>query len=119
MRVPTDLTCAICEEVAEEPAHLAECLECSRWFHLNPYSNRPGKDCGDAVIGMGDGIETTCNDCIEAAERRRVAALGAERSKLEGLAGTILGSHFPLPTERAGEAPAEGARRTFRRVEDE
>ena len=82
MRVPTDLTCAICEEVAEEPAHLAECLECSRWFHLNPYSNRPGKDCGDAVIGMGDGIETTCNDCIEAAERRRVAALGERFDRL-------------------------------------
>jgi len=119
MRAPTDLTCAVCEEPAQEVAHLAECLECSRWFHLNPYSNRPGKDCGDAVIGMGDGIETNCNDCIEAAERRRVAALGADRARAEGLAGTILGSHFPLPPARPGEAPPEGARRTFRRVDDE
>lgn len=119
MRAPTDLTCAVCNEPAEEVAYLSECLACSRWFHLNPYSNRPGKDCGDAMIGQTDGIETTCNDCIESAERRRIAALGADRAKAEGLAGTILGSHIPLPPDRPGASrPSEGTR-TFRRVDDE
>lgn len=119
MRAPTDLTCAVCNEPAEDAAQLAECFECSRWYHLNPYSNQPGKDCGDAMIGATDGVETICNDCIEAAERRRVATLGADRARAEGLAGTILGGHIPLPPERPGEPPAEGARRVFRRVDDE
>lgn len=119
MRTPTDLTCAVCDEAAEDVAHLAECIECDRWFHLNPYSNRPGKDCGDAVIGQTDGVETICNDCIEATERRRVAALGADRARAEGLAGTVLGSHIPLPPERPGDPPPDGARRAFRRVDDE
>ncbi|MCK9495580.1 MAG: hypothetical protein M0R75_08800 [Dehalococcoidia bacterium] len=119
MRTPPDLVCAVCHEEAEDASLLSECLDCSRWYHLNPYSNRPGKDCGDAMLGSGDGVETICNDCIEAAEHRRVAALGADRAKAEGLAGTVLGSHIPLPPQRPGEAPPEGARRAFRRVEDE
>ena len=118
MRAPADLTCAVCGETAEAATLLAECFECDRWFHLNPYSNQPGKDCGDAVIGPTDGIETTCNECIEAAERRRVAALGPDRAKAEGLAGTVLGGQVPLPPARPGQAPTEG-RRAFRRVDDE
>lgn len=119
MRAPSDLTCGVCGEQAEHPTLLAECFDCSRWFHLNPYSNQPGRDCGDAVIGSSDGIETTCNDCIEAAERQRVAALGVDRARAEGLAGTVLGGQVPLPPARPGEPPSEGTRRVFRRVEDE
>src|SRR5690606_34632861 len=114
MPAPTDLTCAICGETAADATELAECLECRRWFHLNPYSNRPGKDCGDAVIGESDGIVMMCNECAEAEERRRIAALGVDRTQADALGGGPLGGQVPVPPSTS-EAPP----RTFRRVEDE
>lgn len=59
-------TCEICDETAETEL-LQECFECGRTFHLNPYNNRPGKDCGDALIGASFGVHYYCTPCLEAA----------------------------------------------------
>ena len=58
--------CAICGEQAEA-ALLQECFHCGRTFHLNPYNNQPGQDCGDALIGESLGVHYLCDICIEAA----------------------------------------------------
>lgn len=118
MRAPDTLTCAVCDADAESVHHLSECFECARWFHLNPYSNQPGQDCGDASIGPTDGIETYCNDCIEAIQRRHVAAIGSERARAESMAQTMFGGNMPLPPASPGGPTAEGTRR-FRRIDDE
>ena len=47
--------CGVCNEVEETP--LVECIECGTMFHLNPRIDRPGKDCGDAILGDAMGIE--------------------------------------------------------------
>lgn len=85
----TQLTCGICGESVDDRRLLAECFSCDRIFHLNPYSTRPGKDCGDSILGPTLGVETYCIECVE-----------AERNAM-------------LPVE----APVEGRRR-FQRVDD-
>jgi hypothetical protein len=118
MRPPDDLTCAVCGQVADSALLLTECFDCARWFHLNPYSNQPGKDCGDAGIGPNEGVETFCQDCLDAREREYEARLGRDRARAESMARSFLGDGIQLPPS-TGSVPSEPARRALRRVEDE
>lgn len=119
MRPPDDLTCAVCGEVAESALLLAECFDCVRWFHLNPYSNQPGQDCGDAGIGANEGIETFCQDCLDAREREHESQLGRDRVRAESMARSFLGDGIRLPPSGGDSTPDAAPRRALRRVEDE
>ncbi|MEX1022145.1 MAG: hypothetical protein WD058_03255 [Dehalococcoidia bacterium] len=113
----SDLTCAVCEETAESAEWLSECLECRRPFHLNPYNNRPGRDCGDALLGgESSGVETFCSDCLAAEQRAARAAMGPEGARAEAMVRSLHGDALQMPP--AAPAPAEGRRR-FRRVDGE
>ena len=57
-------TCEICDEESSLEL-LQHCFSCNRSYHLNPFSNKPGKDCGDAVIGESLGVYYYCHDCLE------------------------------------------------------
>jgi len=117
---PSDaLTCAVCGEAAESAIWLSECFRCVRPFHLNPYNNQPGKDCGDAVLGGDAGVETYCNDCTEAELRAAEAAVGRDRARAESMVRSLHGDQLPLPPPGVGMPPAPGTRRTFRRIEDD
>ncbi len=48
-RTPTEVTCAVCSEAAQEAAS-ALCGECDRPFHLNLHNDVDGKDCGEVWI---------------------------------------------------------------------
>ncbi len=111
-----DLTCAVCGEEAESAAWLSECFNCGRAFHLNPYQNRPGRDCGDALLGETLGVESYCADCLEAERRAAEAALGPDRARAERMVHSLFGEELPLPPPTP---PAPAERRPFRRVEDE
>lgn len=119
MRSTDDLTCAVCEEEAESILHLAECFTCRRLFHLNPYNNRPGKDCGDAGLGSVEGIETYCADCIDAARRMEAAGSDSDQARVASIVRTVLGEGMQLPQGSSNRPPVPGQRRTFRRVQDE
>ncbi len=60
-----DDACGICG-VAAEPVLLQMCFRCDTLYHLNPYSNVEGIDCGDAVIGAELGLYYYCSPCIVA-----------------------------------------------------
>ena len=57
--------CEICGE-PDAPEYLQECFQCGRTFHLNPYNNQPGRDCGDALIGESLGVHYLCELCLQA-----------------------------------------------------
>lgn len=123
MAATEDLTCVVCAEPAESAVYLAECFTCRGWFHLNPYSNRPARDCGDAGIGAIEGVETYCANCIEATKRAERAA-GSGDARVASMVRAVLGDGMQLPPGAAngpatGPAIAPGQRRSFRRVEDE
>jgi hypothetical protein len=64
------MACRVCGEAEPRPELLSECFGCDRPFHLNPYANRPGKDCGDAWIGDDAlTLQFYCRDCIERSRR--------------------------------------------------
>jgi len=58
-------TCGICG-VGAEPVLLQMCFRCDTQYHLNPYSNREGVDCGDAIIGPELGVYYYCAPCLAA-----------------------------------------------------
>jgi hypothetical protein len=58
------VTCEICDEQSISEL-LQQCFSCSRTYHLNPFSNKPGRDCGDAVIGESLGVYYYCRACME------------------------------------------------------
>lgn len=62
--------CGICGD-ADDPAPVVQCIQCLTPFHLNLRKDRPGRDCGDAVLGESMGVEMICNNCIE---RQRAGA---------------------------------------------
>lgn len=60
-----DDQCGICG-LAAEPVLLQMCFRCDTLYHLNPYSNVAGIDCGDAIIGTELGLYYYCSPCIVA-----------------------------------------------------
>ncbi len=56
--------CAICGEAEADRRFLHECFGCGRYYHLNPFNNRPGKDCGDAVMAEEFGLFYYCAQCL-------------------------------------------------------
>ena len=110
--------CGVCNEVEETP--LVECIECGIMFHLNPRIDRPGKDCGDAILGESMGLEMICNNCI--AERREpsgptgmigmFAAMTGDALRLPPAATTPPSTHDSSKLD-AGARP----RRRFRRID--
>ncbi len=56
--------CGICGD-ADDPTPIVQCIGCLTPFHLNLRKDRPGKDCGDAILGESMGVEMLCNNCIE------------------------------------------------------
>lgn len=61
----TDDNCGICG-LGAEPVLLQMCFRCDTLYHLNPYSNVEGIDCGDAIIGTELGLYYYCSPCIVA-----------------------------------------------------
>lgn len=117
---PEALICAVCGQAAESAVWLSMCFQCGRQFHLNPYNNQPGQDCGDAIFGAESvGIETHCGDCLGAQQRLMEAALGPQRARAEAMMRELHGDQLPLPPPGASRAPNAGKRRQFRRVEDD
>ena len=73
-------TCGICG-VEAAPRLIQRCLRCDTAFHLNPYSNVEGIDCGDAVMNTADdgfGVDYYCNPCIGAVNDEIVEATAAQ-----------------------------------------
>jgi predicted nucleic acid-binding Zn-ribbon protein len=56
--------CVICGETEPDRRLLSQCFGCGQRYHLNPYSNQPGKDCGDAVLGEEFGLFYYCETCL-------------------------------------------------------
>lgn len=118
--------CGVCNEVEETP--LVPCIECMTEFHLNLRKDRPGKDCGDAILGESMGVEMICNHCIE---RQRAgpdrgggllsmyAAMTEGRFLPPGLAPRQPPQPSPPRPVRPASKPADGdrPRRRFRRID--
>ncbi|MSQ35732.1 MAG: hypothetical protein EXR63_01110 [Dehalococcoidia bacterium] len=80
-------TCTVCNEPEPPPALLSECFGCAQPYHLNPYANRPGKDCGDAWIGDDAlTLQFFCQRCIDRA-RQQAGAAPATRSDVGPASG--------------------------------
>lgn len=111
--------CGICNEPGETP--LVECIQCSIKFHLTLFKDRPGKDCGDAILGESMGVEMLCNNCIE------LERAGTDASaNLLGLYNAMTEGRLPppaadTPTQRPArsvtEPPSDRPRRRFRRID--
>ncbi len=119
--------CGICGLDAE-PVLLQMCFRCDVQYHLNPYSNREGIDCGDAIIGPELGVYYYCSPCLVAINDEINALVLQESQALEvqrtpGWTATppmspaapapAATSDAPRPPRPAG-APA---RRRFRRID--
>lgn len=102
------LQCAICEETADDPRLLSQCMPCGRTFHLNPFNTEEHKDCGDAVIGPSQGVEFWCQVCIEEMNTEVAAHPPDLRAQLEELSSP--GGLFPRPAPpRPSPSPAASA----------
>ena len=105
------IRCGVCG-IEDEPELLTYCFRCAIMFHLNPYSNRPGRDCGDAVLGEVElGVFYYCEPCLVILNDEAIAA---ER-------GNAPSQSPPLPPSVAAPPPPPpappGTRRRFRRVD--
>ena len=71
-----ELTCAICGETEEDPQLLMDCNSCGSFFHLNPFQNREGKDCGNVLPGDLDNpvLQFFCNRCLGYEEQTETPA---------------------------------------------
>jgi hypothetical protein len=110
--------CGVCNEVEETP--LVECLECGIMFHLNPRTDRPGRDCGDAILGDSMGVEMICNNCI--AERREPSGPTGMIGMFAAMTGDALrlppSATTPPPARDSSRPGADGRpRRRFRRID--
>ena len=88
------LTCSICDETEADPSLLSDCDSCGSFYHLNPRSDREGKDCGNVWAGYGDepALQFWCQNCIdEAAEE--AATLGPQLTPI------------PIPSDGAPAMP--------------
>lgn len=121
-------TCGICELEAEAVL-LQMCFRCDVTYHLNPYSNVEGIDCGDAIIGPELGVYYYCAPCLVAIndEFNHLAAQEAQAIEVQrrpGWTATPPPSHTPTaspppPAPRAAVPRAAGTppRRRFRRID--
>lgn len=112
-----DEGCGICGLEAE-PLLLQVCFRCDVSYHLNPYSNREGIDCGDAIIGPELGVYYYCAPCLVAIndEVNALVAQQAQAMEIErrpGWTATPPSSVPPAPPRPAGAPP----RRRFRRID--
>lgn len=96
--------CSVCDAVESDPALLSDCYSCGQRFHLNPYSNREERDCGDAWIGETLGVEFHCGRCIESGAARPPG--GEAMGQLEAMMG---GSGSPATQPAASPAPPSEA----------
>ncbi|MDA1004402.1 MAG: hypothetical protein O3B31_13830 [Chloroflexi bacterium] len=126
--------CAICEAPESNSALLSDCFDCGAWFHLNPYSDRPGIDCGDAVLGETLGVHFYCQRCIEIRESP-FAGDDPARVRAEAMIAALHGDALGMPprppapprtappSARPGGPPAVAralrARRRYRRIDRE
>ena len=103
--------CIVCAEESDE-AVMAVCFRCGDWYHLNPFQNRPGKDCGIAAIGDEEtGIDYYCQLCLE--EMR--IEMAEEQRRQNMLAEPPATPSAPAaPPARAASPPP---RRRFRRID--
>lgn len=112
--------CGVCNEVEETP--LVECIQCSIKFHLTLFKDRPGKDCGDAILGESMGVEMLCNNCIELERAGNDAG-----ANLLGLYNAMTEGRLPPPVAPDSAAPrlarptsepgSDRPRRRFRRID--
>ena len=101
-------SCIVCAEESEQGV-MAVCFRCGEWYHLNPYQNRPGKDCGIAAISDEEsGIDYYCNNCIE--EMRMEFA---DEQRRQNIAAKAAAAPAPAPAPPTSAAP----RRRFRRID--
>lgn len=113
--------CGICNEVEETP--LVECIQCSIKFHLALFKDRPGKDCGDAILGESMGVEMLCNNCI--ALERAGSDAGANLLSLHNAMteGRLPPPIAPVdataarPPRPAADPTVDRPRRRFRRID--
>lgn len=129
-----DDACGICG-VAAEPVLLQMCFRCDTLYHLNPYSNVEGIDCGDAIIGTELGLYYYCSPCIvaindeindlvlqESQQREAERQPGWRAASAPGT--TVSETPAPPPTKPSTAPPAappravgSPPRRRFRRID--
>jgi hypothetical protein len=120
-------SCGICG-VEAEPVLLQMCFRCDVQYHLNPYSNREGIDCGDAIIGPELGVYYYCapclvaiNDEVNALVLQQTQAMEQERRPgwvAPGFSSPAVEPASPPPARPAPPRPAGSPpRRRFRRIE--
>lgn len=95
--------CAICGEQELDRRLLHECFNCYRLYHLNPYANQPGKDCGDAVIGEEFGLYYYCEQCLQ-----EMAAMPNAPAPELGMLGVEPGGTAPAAPVTPPESPSDG-----------
>jgi hypothetical protein len=102
--------CEICGEGGAVEL-LQDCFRCGRRYHLNPYNNQPGKDCGDAVIGASLGVQYLCDICLEELN------VDATAGRQPAAAAPLVPPAPPPPPPAPSRAPGETPRRRYRRQE--
>ncbi|MQA00894.1 MAG: hypothetical protein GEU80_16500 [Dehalococcoidia bacterium] len=126
----TGTVCAICQRTEHNAALLSPCYGCGSMFHLNPYSNREGIDCGDAILGETLGVHFYCQRCLDEIDREeREAAGDSPHARAAAMVESLHAGGLPLPPPAPAEPtpprdgappPAKqrgGARRRYRRVD--
>lgn len=119
--------CAICDGVEADARLIATCYDCGQPFHLNPYSDREGIDCGDAVLGENLGLYLLCNPCLGEHEAAAAPPPGVDpaRARAEAMIAALHGDAlgFPAaPAPRPALPPPAGSRprrprRRYRRID--
>ncbi|MDA1241504.1 MAG: hypothetical protein O2798_11790 [Chloroflexi bacterium] len=113
MTVAHETKCSVCGESVDDPSLISECMRCGRGFHLRRRMDRPGIDCGDAVVGDTLGIETFCRPCIDRIEEEATAGMTREERALT-MARMMMGDQGPRPG--TPQVPPPGRRR-FQRID--
>ena len=125
-----DDNCGICGLEAA-PVLLQLCFRCDVSYHLNPYSNRDGIDCGDAIIGPELGVYYYCSPCLVAIndEVNVLIAQQTQETAIERRPGRTAAPAAPPPSPPAAQPAAAQAaaparpggspqRRRFRRIDE-
>lgn len=62
-----DAACCVCGEPVDD-SNASDCYGCGRRFHMNPRSDRPGKDCGEVWLDdTSMTLQFACRLCLDAA----------------------------------------------------